>query len=331
MKATERAGESGEHEVAGSGRDEVNAEVEALLAKVGPTLQPRDFDFRVRRQLFVLYSSDGLQKVRDALAMIWTYTSQKSRDNVKNWPAYLLTLLKKFEPEDSKGHRAKGVGRSGGGSAQAASRGAHAEARPVQSWAAVPMVEARVATEPDRRQHPEEFAEAEVVNASLVEDGGEEEMEEERVDDGVPMTFPPGWEGGRRALLEEISGALAAPSCPFTGEPLDCQATLVASLTSRLGAGSGGPLQRHVAGIACLRSLADCPRAAAAVAVAGQQLPQLAGLPDDATAGDAAKALEAAARARPSAVPAATTVLQDLGLELLAEVLRTPRIAPTSE
>ena len=34
--------------------------------------------------------------MKDALAMIQTYTGSKDRANVKNWPAYLLTLLKKF-------------------------------------------------------------------------------------------------------------------------------------------------------------------------------------------------------------------------------------------
>ena len=33
------------------------------------------------------------------LNMLAQFTSQKQREDVKNWPAYLITLLKKFEPD----------------------------------------------------------------------------------------------------------------------------------------------------------------------------------------------------------------------------------------
>merc|ERR1719203_1019705 len=99
-------------------KDEVNHEIVTLVEEVAP-LERADFDFRVRRFLLVLRSSCGLQKVRDALAMIRTYTSQKSRESVNNWPAYLLTLLKKFEPEPyAKGrNRGDSGGTAAGGGA----------------------------------------------------------------------------------------------------------------------------------------------------------------------------------------------------------------------
>lgn len=329
----------------GGPRDEVAVEIDALLAKV-LTLQAKDFDIRVRRFLSTLHATGGRQKVRDALAMINTYTVQKERDNVKNWPAYLLTLLKKFEPEAATAADGKSSGRSKGPRAAAAkgspgtggpsSRGgAHWEEAAAPGALAVPAVSAETEAEalgrpPVAAASPRDLGAGPQPPLAELPEAGD-----------IAVGLPLGWEGGRRALLEEISDVLSAPRCPFTGKPLDCQATLVAQLSACLG-GEGGALRptdalmasapptlrRHVEGVARARSLADCPRAAAAAALVAQQLPQLAALADDASAWDAANALQAAAQARPASAMAAVTVLQDLGLELMAEVLRNPRLLP---
>eukprot|EP00435_Cladocopium_sp_Y103_P012077 s265_g3.t1 len=79
--------------------DDIAREIDSLLSRPGANLQKADFDSGVRRYLGALRGcQNGPQKVKDAMEMLHTYTSQKSREAVKNWPAYLLTLLKRFEP-----------------------------------------------------------------------------------------------------------------------------------------------------------------------------------------------------------------------------------------
>jgi len=38
-------------------------------------------------------------RVSEALAMVNKYTTGKNRDDVRSWPAYLATLLRKFDPD----------------------------------------------------------------------------------------------------------------------------------------------------------------------------------------------------------------------------------------
>ncbi|CAJ1429248.1 unnamed protein product [Effrenium voratum] len=93
------AGAPGAAQVGVDRGDVVNSEIEALLNRPGAKVQKADFDAGVRRFLGALTGGpNGQQKMKDAMAMLHTYTSQKSRTAVKNWPAYLLTLLKRFEP-----------------------------------------------------------------------------------------------------------------------------------------------------------------------------------------------------------------------------------------
>eukprot|EP00439_Symbiodinium_sp_Y106_P084934 s254_g27.t1 len=88
-------------------RDEISAEIDVAVSKPGSILQKADFDSGVRRYLGALRGcQNGKQKVKDAMAMLHHYTAQKMRSAVKNWPAYLLTLLKRFEP----GLLSKGLG-----------------------------------------------------------------------------------------------------------------------------------------------------------------------------------------------------------------------------
>ncbi|CAE8680180.1 unnamed protein product, partial [Polarella glacialis] len=67
-------------------------------AKTTP-LQKRDFDFRVRRFLNEFCMHSTVARVSEALALVGKYTTGKSRDDVRSWPAYLATLLRKFDPE----------------------------------------------------------------------------------------------------------------------------------------------------------------------------------------------------------------------------------------
>eukprot|EP00929_Paragymnodinium_shiwhaense_P121650 TRINITY_DN9398_c0_g1_i1.p1 TRINITY_DN9398_c0_g1~~TRINITY_DN9398_c0_g1_i1.p1 ORF type:complete len:642 (-),score=150.62 TRINITY_DN9398_c0_g1_i1:373-2298(-) len=71
--------------------------IDALIAQVSPVLEKADFDHRVRRALSGIRANGGSSKVTEALAMLKTSLLQKRRDSIQNMPAYLLTLLKKFE------------------------------------------------------------------------------------------------------------------------------------------------------------------------------------------------------------------------------------------
>lgn len=77
-------------------KDAVFEEIRSVLS-ANPALQFQHFDARVRQRLHGLHGSGGRQRVRDALSMIHSATMHKTRQDVKNWPAYLLTLLKKFD------------------------------------------------------------------------------------------------------------------------------------------------------------------------------------------------------------------------------------------
>ncbi|CAE7594399.1 unnamed protein product [Symbiodinium sp. CCMP2592] len=103
-KDREKVADGGSKEV----RDEISAEIDVAVSKPGSILQKADFDSGVRRYLGALRGcQNGKQKVKDAMAMLHHYTAQKMRSAVKNWPAYLLTLLKRFEP----GLLSKGLGK----------------------------------------------------------------------------------------------------------------------------------------------------------------------------------------------------------------------------
>mmetsp|Transcript_79622 Transcript_79622/g.210946 ORF Transcript_79622/g.210946 Transcript_79622/m.210946 type:complete len:253 (+) Transcript_79622:819-1577(+) len=74
---------------------------EALADGEGP-LRPGDFDFAARRFLAELKSrdkQDGTSRLQDALDMVLKYTSSKDRSSVRKWPAYVFTLLQKFDTD----------------------------------------------------------------------------------------------------------------------------------------------------------------------------------------------------------------------------------------
>jgi len=288
-----------------------------------------DFDSRVRQFLISLRISGGVAKLRDALAMIHAYTSQKSRQSVTNWPAYLLTLLKNFAPDLVPKGRSKGKDRP--------LESAGAASRP--AYAAVLAAPAQTTATASRPTPASGIAEAPTKTPQ--QDGRRIQS-----DDVVPpapcasispasLGLPPGWEHGRGILLNEIRNSLETGNggrvllCPFTSKPLDVQATLVSQIASSLGAPTGAAhsvsmLERYAAGVASARDFAECPRAAAAATVTG--LPEITALGDDATAMDAASAAMTAARARPSAMAAASTILEEISLELVAELLRNDHL-----
>lgn len=325
-------GDGGDAEEAGlvggwdEAKDEVLAEIEILLGEAGSPLQRADFDFRVRRFLLALRGSGGRKKVSDALAMIRTYTSQKSRQSVKNWSAYLLTLLKKFEPEPNVKSNTRAQALVVPSEKSASERPPAAQANvEASSVVAAPSEAAKSVCE---------------LKGNSLEGKHEEREKVQQAETTAPaftQAMPAGWEAGRQALLEEIGDALASgiggskPTCPFTSKPLDYQATLVAHMAACLGSDNSSQNEvsgaAHVMGLARTFSLTDCPRAAAAtVAMRQQEFTELA---SEASAMDAATVATDIARARPETRQIANTLLQEIGLELTAEVLRNSKLGLT--
>mmetsp|Transcript_59343 Transcript_59343/g.165701 ORF Transcript_59343/g.165701 Transcript_59343/m.165701 type:complete len:420 (+) Transcript_59343:114-1373(+) len=81
-------------------KDEIFDEINLVLSGQS-VLHPQDFDYRVRQRLHALHGSGGVTRVQASLAMIRAATTSKARSSVKNWPAYLLVLLKKFDAEQT--------------------------------------------------------------------------------------------------------------------------------------------------------------------------------------------------------------------------------------
>jgi len=80
-------------------RREIERRIDVFLARNTTPLLKRDFDFRVRRFLheFCLHSS--VTRVSEALSMVEKSTAGKGRGDVRSWPAYLATLLRRFDPK----------------------------------------------------------------------------------------------------------------------------------------------------------------------------------------------------------------------------------------
>lgn len=77
----------------GRARDTVHAEIQ-VICDASQVLKQQDFDYRVRQYLHALYGKSGQAGVQKALALIHETTKEKKRDSVRNWPAYLCTLLR---------------------------------------------------------------------------------------------------------------------------------------------------------------------------------------------------------------------------------------------
>ncbi|CAK9088319.1 unnamed protein product [Durusdinium trenchii] len=98
------AGGGAKNAGAGSARpkEEVFEEIQHVL-KQSPVLQLQFFDFRVRQHLHALFGTGGRQRLKAALTMVHARTMHRTRQDVKNWPAYLVTLLKNFDPHREGG------------------------------------------------------------------------------------------------------------------------------------------------------------------------------------------------------------------------------------
>lgn len=106
-------------------RTELDELLEDALAESDGPLKAMDFDFAARRFLTEIRSrdrNDGTNRFQEAMDMLFKYTSSKDRASVRKWPAYIFTLLQKFDTSlwdelrerDAERKREKGPGRRGG-------------------------------------------------------------------------------------------------------------------------------------------------------------------------------------------------------------------------
>lgn len=310
-KDREKVADGGSREV----RDEISAEIDVAVSKPGSILQKADFDSGVRRYLGALRGcQNGKQKVKDAMAMLHHYTAQKMRSAVKNWPAYLLTLLKRFEP----GLLSKGLGKGD-------RKGEDARRPPSAAEAAAFGLPGASDRGPLAFGKPlVKLSEAQLPVSRAAKPRQE-----------VAEVLPQFWTEGRQPLLREVSHALSADiiKSPFTGEALDLQEALVAPVAAALSTGRNAApepksfLWRYAQGVAACRDLMDCPRALAAAQHA--KVEDLADLSEDASSLQGVQAISSAAREKGGAAAVvAETVLEEIGLEILAETLRNPDLSP---
>mmetsp|Transcript_64167 Transcript_64167/g.150602 ORF Transcript_64167/g.150602 Transcript_64167/m.150602 type:complete len:490 (-) Transcript_64167:17-1486(-) len=291
-------------------REEISVQIESVVSLPGSNLQKADFDSGVRRYLGALRGcQNGQQKTKDAMAMLHHYTSQKTRSAVKNWPAYLLTLLKRFEP---------GVLAKGGGKGDRSDE----KRPPSAAEAAASGLPQRSLGAPITRPVAAATKDVEKPQAKVAETAA------------VPEVLPTNWKEGRQPLLQEVSHALATDiiRSPFTGEALDLQEALVApvaevlSVDRRLATEPASLLSRHVRGLAASRDLLDCSRALAAADHA--QVAEVTTLPEDASSLQGADVMRRVSQQRGgNAEAVARIVFEEIGLELLAESLRNPDVS----
>jgi hypothetical protein len=69
----------------------------SLAEKRSAPIEQQDFDFKVVQYLRSIHESRGRSGVRAALAHLLEVTSGKTREGVRSWPAYALTLLRKWD------------------------------------------------------------------------------------------------------------------------------------------------------------------------------------------------------------------------------------------
>eukprot|EP00931_Biecheleriopsis_adriatica_P065106 TRINITY_DN3973_c0_g1_i5.p1 TRINITY_DN3973_c0_g1~~TRINITY_DN3973_c0_g1_i5.p1 ORF type:complete len:404 (-),score=60.87 TRINITY_DN3973_c0_g1_i5:129-1340(-) len=90
----------------------VQMEIHDMLREFGPEDLPLarpDFDYKVLLHLRELDEKLGRKAVRRALAYVFEATSGRSRKSVQRWPAYILTLLRKFDSNATRPPQAKDV------------------------------------------------------------------------------------------------------------------------------------------------------------------------------------------------------------------------------
>lgn len=306
-------------------KDDVSTEIQLALAQEGTILVKSDFDAGVRRYLGALHGcQNGQQKVKEAMHMIKTYTGAKSRESVKNWPAYLLTLLKRFEPDVFNLHLQQ---RKGGG------KGKEPRTREANKIRKPDTPEMTTPSPATPKSPTKEASSSSRAAASTPQPA--KKAEEDDTQPVVPavelaQVLPSNWQEGRAPLLQELRLALSSPKCPFTGNTLNLEATLVSNLASGIESAlttqTSALCVRHALGVAGTREMAECPRAGDAAAFAEDE--KASTLPDDATAEQAVRIVASSARRRPGSAIAALskTIYEEIGLEVLADVLRNPRL-----
>merc|ERR1712039_263592 len=127
MGGGDRGGKGKRSDGKGGGRrnNDLDEALENELSKEDGPVRPSDFDFAARRFLSELRSrdrSEGTTRFEEAIEMIMRYTSSKDRGSVRKWPAYIFTLLQKFDENlwvelrerDQERKAAKGSGKNGG-------------------------------------------------------------------------------------------------------------------------------------------------------------------------------------------------------------------------
>jgi len=76
-------------------KDEVLEEISTFV-KANSLLRSADFDGPVKQRLHGVHGKGGRMAVREVLNGIKPFLVKDSRQQVKNWPAYIITLLRKF-------------------------------------------------------------------------------------------------------------------------------------------------------------------------------------------------------------------------------------------
>lgn len=77
----------------------INAAIKDIILRRTSDALPlysRDFDIKVMRYLLALLQISGLEQVRSSLDYVREVTAGMRREAVKNWRAYILTLLQRF-------------------------------------------------------------------------------------------------------------------------------------------------------------------------------------------------------------------------------------------
>eukprot|EP00434_Breviolum_minutum_P003573 symbB.v1.2.003143.t1/scaffold177.1/size287523/8 len=91
-------------------RKEVDRRIDIFMEKTGAPMTKKDMDFRCKRFLMEFCMRYNVIRVSEALAMVEKMlslnlkgfqsrsTAGKRRDEVRSWPAYVATLLRRFDP-----------------------------------------------------------------------------------------------------------------------------------------------------------------------------------------------------------------------------------------
>lgn len=208
-------------------KSDVMAQINAALDEPGAALLPPDFDHGVRRALLALRHMRGSETLSAAMKSLLAYTSQKQREDVQNWPAYLLTLLKRFEASQTNEPTSQTQG--GGDLDDSATRGAATQdVGPNPSKTAtdsVPVVK-------DAMAEATKFKAEEAFFASLPDlDGKHEDLY-----------------GKICATLN--GGDASSLTNPLTQKPLDCRVAVVSHVAACLRQESTSLAAHHVKGLA---------------------------------------------------------------------------------